>query len=485
MIKFNFKNLGPIKKGQLELNNFNVFCGGNNTGKTYLNYLVYTILNEIQGIEKREVITYKKNELNELEETIIIDFEKYIVTLIKTLEKNIKNKLPEVFAMEEEMFANFSISFNYDLEEIIKMIKESELSHKIGFVYSGVIVKILKPKNDFVIKINKENGIAVKDTKMNELNRVTDFFNSSYLDSLTSTDYDVKKERDSFIKRIISLAINRFVNRLIFNFSTAKEIFSLPAERSGLSIFYRNLVENRSNYLDEIVRNTNEDKFLNLVDKVVKYPKPINDYINFLNRIHVLEKRTKRSKTRINEIVNSIEENIVHGKYFYKENRMKFKNELNIDLDLHAVSSAVKTFSGFLYYLKYCARKGDWILIDEPELNLHPDNQRKLARILTYLINLDLRIVITTHSPYIIEEINNMIMLSRKIKKEEKEFLMKKFKINKEEIIAPEKVAAYCINKEQVEPMNKSEYGIAVDSFNEVINSLNEFSEELYFAEVE
>ena len=36
-MKVMFENLGPIKKGRIELNRLNIFCGKNNTGKTYLN----------------------------------------------------------------------------------------------------------------------------------------------------------------------------------------------------------------------------------------------------------------------------------------------------------------------------------------------------------------------------------------------------------------------------------------------------------------
>ena len=57
------------------------------------------------------------------------------------------------------------------------------------------------------------------------------------------------------------------------------------------------------------------------------------------------------------------------------------------------------------------------IFIDEPELNLHPVNQRKIARILAKVANSGIKIIISTHSDYIVKEFNNLIMLSGKIKK--------------------------------------------------------------------
>ena len=40
-MRFEFDNLGPIKHGQIELGKLTIFSGKNNTGKTYVNYLIY------------------------------------------------------------------------------------------------------------------------------------------------------------------------------------------------------------------------------------------------------------------------------------------------------------------------------------------------------------------------------------------------------------------------------------------------------------
>ena len=65
-------------------------------------------------------------------------------------------------------------------------------------------------------------------------------------------------------------------------------------------------------------------------------------------------------------------------------------------------SSIVKTMSSLILYLKHLARKNDLVIIDEPEMNLHPDNQILLTRIFAELVNKGLRIVISTHSDYFV-----------------------------------------------------------------------------------
>ena len=50
-------------------------------------------------------------------------------------------------------------------------------------------------------------------------------------------------------------------------------------------------------------------------------------------------------------------------------------------------------------------------MIDEPELGLHPENQCRIARLLARLVNAGIKVFITTHSDYIVKELNTLIML--------------------------------------------------------------------------
>ncbi|MDR2644169.1 MAG: ATP-binding protein [Planctomycetaceae bacterium] len=47
-------------------------------------------------------------------------------------------------------------------------------------------------------------------------------------------------------------------------------------------------------------------------------------------------------------------------------------------------------------YLRYVAAPGDILMIDEPELNLHPEKQRQIAR----LANAGIKVSLTTHSDF-------------------------------------------------------------------------------------
>ncbi|MDD4915157.1 MAG: AAA family ATPase [Methylococcales bacterium] len=43
-MKIQFENLGCIEQGSVELNDLTIFCGKNNTGKTYVMYTLYGFL---------------------------------------------------------------------------------------------------------------------------------------------------------------------------------------------------------------------------------------------------------------------------------------------------------------------------------------------------------------------------------------------------------------------------------------------------------
>ena len=76
-----------------------------------------------------------------------------------------------------------------------------------------------------------------------------------------------------------------------------------------------------------------------------------------------------------------------------------------------SLRSSVKSLAGLAFYLRHTAPKDGLLVIDEPELNLHPDNQRSIARILAEIARAGVRVLISTHSDYVIRELSNLIAL--------------------------------------------------------------------------
>ena len=131
-------------------------------------------------------------------------------------------------------------------------------------------------------------------------------------------------------------------------------------------------------------------------------------------------------------------------------------------------------------------------MIDEPELNLHPSNQRKLARLLARLVNCGVKVFMTTHSDYIVKEINTLLLLKqqgeyfKKIAEEEK--------YAQEELLDASKVRVYIAEERLMKkegnsrktlchsfspaPLSQS-MGIEVRSFDETIDEMNRIQDRI------
>ena len=79
------------------------------------------------------------------------------------------------------------------------------------------------------------------------------------------------------------------------------------------------------------------------------------------------------------------------------------------DMPVHLSSSAVSEMAPFILYLKHIVDRDSILIMEEPESHLDPGNQSVLARFLARLIRDGLAVVITTHSPFLLEQLNNLI----------------------------------------------------------------------------
>ena len=159
-------------------------------------------------------------------------------------------------------------------------------------------------------------------------------------------------------------------------------------------------------------------------------------------------------------------------------------------------SSSVRSLLDIGFYIKHQAQKGDLLIIDEPELNLHPENQRRVARLLARLVNLDIKIFITTHSDYIIKELNTLIMLNQ-----DKPYLQEiaqKEGYRQEELLTTNQVKVYVAEsiltllegrtrRSRLQTITEAnitqDLGIEVPSFDTAIETMNRIQEAIVWGE--
>ena len=81
-------------------------------------------------------------------------------------------------------------------------------------------------------------------------------------------------------------------------------------------------------------------------------------------------------------------------------------------LPLMRASSMVSELAPVVLYLRHVVQPGDVLIIEEPESHLHPAMQVEFTRVLAAAARSGIRIIMTTHSEWILEELANLVRLS-------------------------------------------------------------------------
>ena len=456
-MKILVKEIGAIKEATIDLSKkLSVFGGPNGTGKTYLAYVLYAITNEKN---KSIGIPFPEDEKRTL------------------LDKN-----------EVEISLNLSEIWNFRQKEVVK-IKQN--------LWTLFAVPESKATDFF-----KDTEIAIIDTEEDFINRIT---LSEIKFELNILDYSFSLRKNNESKKLqIILSSNTIKNKdlwqvvdivlmskiysyIAFYPVTSSTIF--PVERNSIYTFINELSVKKNEAYDQIQNLVNKKEFdlFDMFKRKTRYPQPIKDGLDVAEQLDIVQKRN----SEFYKFAEEIEKNLLKGKVIITKdtNEVQFVSDRakSRKLSFHQSSSIVKTLASLVIYLKHNAVKNDLIIIDEPELNLHPDNQILLTRIFAKLINNGLRLIVSTHSDYIIREFNNLVMLSNE--KKELQELAKKYGYENDEKINPNDIGVYYFDfptktakQLTVKQIEIDLSGFEFDSIGKAIDAQNEVSEELFYA---
>ena len=79
------------------------------------------------------------------------------------------------------------------------------------------------------------------------------------------------------------------------------------------------------------------------------------------------------------------------------------------DLPLTNTSSMVSELAPVVLYLRHVVAPDDLLIIDEPESHLHPAMQVAFTRQIAAIVRAGVRIIVTTHSEWVLEELGNIV----------------------------------------------------------------------------
>jgi len=460
---FNVENLGAIQHAEIDLSkDLILFCGHNNTGKTYLAYAIYYFLDIPIG-------TFHFG-------FPILDSQSDIARKIQAeVDKSIDNNDKEV------------TTFHVNLVELFCHLSEKEKENLLDYIIKNYAVGLGEffGASDSSLFLLTKFSVLFSDEEINngllriEIQLTND--QELKLSKLKNSPYfNIILDKNS---NITSTDISYTIQHLILNSVFFSRRFIFTAERSAINLFSKELFLTKNKLFNTLLSAGKQaEDMLNLArQRVNRYAEPVRDNLEIAEDLSNLAKNI----SEFNQLAEELEKNVLGGKIHvsqYGDLTYSPVHAPNVALGMELSSSTVGSLSSLVFYLRHLARKGDTLIIDEPELSLHPDNQRLIARFFGRLINAGFKLIISTHSDYIVREINNLIMLSKKSRKTAG--LRKKYGYTQAQVLQPQQVGAYLFKRGEPSPISieVGETGLEISTIDEVVADLNQSSQDIYFS---
>jgi len=438
----------------MELGQLTVIAGRNNTGKTYLVYTLYGLLDMWRGWPSASVLLDEKRRngmsfpdfsgaskaLSRVGHFSAPLFRDSLKTQRQVLTKSLvrdfsKHALPDVFSSRSENFPNSSIE--------VVLRDDPYVAGRSSIRALGSNLELHFADHHLNISANPAPP------ESDELQRI---LSDLYVWALLGNEFDTP--------------------------------FILSAERFGISLFFRELDFTR-NQLVEVLQNLAEEEKRNkfspyvFIDKATsRYAKPIKDNIDFTRDIPV--NRKKSSELSQEKLFEGVKE-MMAGYYQASGDDLFFvskaRKEKRFKIPLHLASSSARGLSDLYFFLRHLAKKGHLLMIDEPESHLDTANQIELARLLARLVRAGLKVLITTHSDYLIKELNNLIMLSSPNPNNDE--IRKTYGYGESDCLSASSVKAYIAENGTLTACVVDELGMDIPVFDETIDRINQTSNAL------
>ena len=365
-MKLSIKNVGKLKEADVEINGITVIAGENNTGKSTIGKVLFSIFQSLYKLddqiirEKRNTIKHNLEllyvhatgsffnnvEFKEIIDEILIEGSKYDIEILK-------NKILEFISNNSEK------TKNEIPEEPVKRIFD--------------LLKI--PKKSFVLAILNRN--------------FSNEFNNQITNIYTELVGNIKlkiQDKESFLSienNIIKEIKNEhFLNTEIVYIDDPFILDDLTDE-----LFVRNAIKNTD--YNTIYNHKNYLKY-----KLIQKKGSLVDEI-------ILNSKLEKFYLKLNEL---FEGDIIlsnRGNYVYRR-----KNKGN-ELNLINLSAGLKSFAVLkMLFINNTLQENGTIILDEPEIHLHPEWQIKFAELIVLLQKeFKMHILLTTHSPYFLKAV--------------------------------------------------------------------------------
>lgn len=346
-MKISLNNISKVKKADIEIKGITVIAGENNTGKSTVGKALWSIFNSFYNIKKELKIEREETILKKIMKEIDIDRIKDI-----NFVRKVSRKLSSLNLL--------------DKKEIEKILLESFRAFNIDNLVKDVY-EILSLEDEYILKNHLENILL---TEFN--GQINNLYNNE------EGKIDLKIADKEISIKIDSQKIKSVENIEKLNLSTEAVYIDDPYILDDSRIIY----SKKGNHKNDLKVLLSSKKNISLVDNAL------------------LSKKIEKIDEKLEEV---FKEEMVFNFY---DKKIKLKNSME-ELEIKNLSTGLKTF----VILKNLIDNGaleerGTIILDEPEIHLHPEWQLVFAEIIVMLqVELNLHILLATHSPYFLRAI--------------------------------------------------------------------------------
>lgn len=414
-IYFCVKEFGKIRSARINISNFTVFIGENNSGKTKLMELIYGVLSWLSKYCPNIGTKFVDNKFSVSKDEI----RKLIASVNQELKQEKQKIVQEIF------------NRNIPVEEISLEIEDIDCWYEIIYVdesnLAEVYEKELISESEMRYALSEESSlyfiIGIKHSSKDE--RIMERWKTRVR----------KKIPKGFMNQIGMGEI--LANLLGMGTGLIEELLFLPASRMGLMLLYKDYFGKNYEDKEQILKDNHN----------ANISQPMRDFLYFLLKYSYNELQAEKNS----ELIKFIEDNLINGKLDESSEVTTYKpKDSDVEVPLYLSSSMINELDPIVKMLTSFKRT-KMLFYDEVETSMHPLKQLELVKLLNRLNNAGIRIIMSTHSETFVTKFNNLLLISFShiLNGKDLSICKDKIKITAEDLLTSEDVNVYqFVNKE-------------------------------------
>lgn len=375
-MKLKISNFAKIKEADILVDGITVIAGQNNTGKSTIGKILFSLFNSITNIDER-IEEQREREIDMVCRNFYRSYinqvagrysQRNIMVISHKITRGIAEKSKETDNITKEQISELIYASIVGVRNDQNL--NNEFEENVDELISKIITILDVPKYEITLEV------------------LTRYFSNVFCEQINSLLIANSKAE-------IDLIIKDKLTKLVFEENRCIEY------NTEISILHNAIYINNPFIIDKLANYIERD----VIDE------HLVDLLTVENKNDVMDGviESLLAKERFSKILLALQ-NVVKGKIVVKKDDEFFLEEEGIakPIFLSNLSTGLKSF----VLLKMLIERGgikekDVLVLDEPEVHLHPEWQLIYAEIIIMLQKeFDLSIVITTHSSHFLDSIN-------------------------------------------------------------------------------